>query len=115
MGNQVFEPNSLYHGAIGDAPDLMVYFGNLDWRSAGTVGHGELYLSENDTGPDDSVHSMDGVMMVYDPRRNLGAKEIQGADVQQIAPILLEALGLDAAKEGIEGHAPDGLMDYLKR
>ncbi|MGD0476652.1 MAG: alkaline phosphatase family protein [Nitrososphaerales archaeon] len=115
MGNQVFEPESLYHGAIGDKPDLMVYFGNLDWRSAGTVGHEGLYLSENDTGPDDSVHSMDGVMMMYDPRRDLGAKEIRGANVRQIAPILLGALGLDPVKEGIEGRTPDGLMDYLSR
>ena len=113
MGNQVFEPKSLYREAVGDSPDLMVYFGNLDWRSAGTVGHDGLYLSENDTGPDDSVHSMDGIMMMYDPRKNLGAKEVKGAEVRQIAPTLLGALGLDPAEEGIDVRPPAGLGEHL--
>jgi predicted AlkP superfamily phosphohydrolase/phosphomutase len=79
------------------------------------VGHGGLYLSENDTGPDDSVHSMDGVMMVYDPHRDSDAKEIHGADVLQVAPVLLRALGLDPAEEGIEERVPVGLMDYVNK
>ncbi len=114
MGNQVFEPDELYGGAVGDAPDLMVYFGDLDWRSAGTVGHGGMYLSENDTGPDDSVHSMDGVMMMYDPRRDLKAREVQGTEAGQIAPILLRAMGLDPAKEGIRDDAPEMVRQELE-
>ncbi|HOW26981.1 MAG TPA: alkaline phosphatase family protein [Elusimicrobiota bacterium] len=45
----------------GDPPDLMVSFDALSQRAAGTVGHQRLYLTENDTGPDDSVHSPDGI------------------------------------------------------
>jgi predicted AlkP superfamily phosphohydrolase/phosphomutase len=40
-------------------PDLIFYFDNLFWRSAGTIGHNTMYLSENDIVPDDSVHWMD--------------------------------------------------------
>ncbi len=113
MGNQVFEPEKLYKSTLGDKPDLMVYFGNLDWRSAGTVGHQGMYLSENDTGPDDSVHSMDGVMMMYDPRRSLKGAEVRGAEISQVAPLLLRAFGLDPAKEGIEVRPPDGMVERV--
>jgi len=94
LSNQVFEPEKLYGTPVGDKPDLMVYFDDLNWRSAGTVGHSSLYLSENDTGPDDSVHSMDGVFMLYNPKRNLGGKEVANLHIQDIGPTLLDAYGL---------------------
>ena len=93
MSNRVFEPDKLYGVAVGDKPDLMVYFDDLNWRSAGTVGHPSMYLSENDTGPDDSVHSMDGVFMAYNPRRDLGGKELRGLGAQDIGPTLLKIFG----------------------
>jgi len=100
MNNSVFEPSSLNGKAIGDKPDLMVYFDDLYWRSAGTVGHNSLYLSENDTGPDDSVHSMDGVFLMYNPRRDLGARRIEGARVEDITPTLMQLFGLEIDSAG---------------
>jgi predicted AlkP superfamily phosphohydrolase/phosphomutase len=100
MKNAVFEPLELYGEAVGDSPDLMVYFDDLNWRSAGTVGHGSLYLSENDTGPDDSVHSMDGVFMMFNPKKNLGGRSISGARIADIAPTLLRLYGLRADNLG---------------
>ena len=41
----------------GVAPDLLVYFDNLGWRSVGSFGHGDVYTFENDTGPDDANHA----------------------------------------------------------
>ncbi len=113
MDNAVFEPDTLYREATGDKPDLMVYFGRLDWRSAGTIGHEGLYLSENDTGPDDSVHSMDGIMMAYRPGRDLGGKEVRGANVLQVSPMLLRAMGLDPKREGVDTEAPSEVMEQL--
>jgi predicted AlkP superfamily phosphohydrolase/phosphomutase len=104
MSNQVFEPDRLYGTAVGDKPDLMVYFDGLDWRSAGTVGHGSLYLSENDTGPDDSVHSMDGVFMLYNPRRDLHGEEVKELRIEDIGPTLLKSYGLGYG----EGSDADG-------
>ena len=94
LANRVYEPDRLYGTAIGDKPDLMVYFDDLNWRSAGTVGHRSLYLSENDTGPDDSVHSMDGVFLMARPGRDLGGREVRGARVEDIGPTLLSIFGL---------------------
>jgi predicted AlkP superfamily phosphohydrolase/phosphomutase len=107
MLNQVFEPDKLYGTAIGDKPDLMVYFDELNWRSAGTVGHDSIYLSENDTGPDDSVHSMDGIFLMFNPQRNMNSSIIEGAKVEDIAPTLLKLFGVDgglrAEYDGMDG------------
>jgi predicted AlkP superfamily phosphohydrolase/phosphomutase len=103
MKNWTTEPSKLYGTAIGDKPDLMVYFDDLDWRSAGTVGHRSLYLFENDTGPDDSVHSMDGIFMMHRPGLNLKGREVKGAKVGEMAPTLLTLLGVDPEEEGFDG------------
>src|SRR6185436_15830258 len=67
---KVYTAEELYGKALGDKPDLMVYFDDLYWRSAGTIGHKSLYLDENDTGPDDSVHWHDGIFILYNKKKN---------------------------------------------
>lgn len=103
LENLVLSPKELYGVARGDKPDLMVYFGDLEWRSAGTVGHDSLYLFENDTGPDDSVHSMNGIFLMYNPKKDLHGKELFGAKIADIAPTLLEMYGLRPEGEGLDG------------
>jgi predicted AlkP superfamily phosphohydrolase/phosphomutase len=110
MENKVLEPANVYAQAIGDKPDLMVYFGNLDWRSAGTVGHSSLYLAENDTGPDDSVHSMDGIMLMLRPGADLRGSEVRGAKAQDIGATLLKIMGLNPSKEGFPGTPIEGVV-----
>ena len=105
MANEVYEPDKLYESATGDKPDLMVYFDDLDWRSAGTVGHDSLYLSENDTGPDDSVHSMDGVFVMDNPSRALGGREVGGLELRNIGPAILKGYGLRYEEVSINGLA----------
>jgi predicted AlkP superfamily phosphohydrolase/phosphomutase len=106
MKNKVFEPEAAYGVAVGDRPDLMVYFDELNWRSAGTVGHESNYLAENDTGPDDSVHSMNGIFLMADPKVNLGGRELRGARAVDIAPTLIDKFGIPTSElgPGLEGH-----------
>ena len=115
MKNWTTEPSKLYGTAVGDKPDLMVYFDDLDWRSAGTVGHDSLYLFENDTGPDDSVHSMDGVLMMHRPGRNLKGREVKGAKVEEMAPTLLTLLGVDPRREGFDGKMIGAVLEAADR
>ena len=68
---KVYTPYELYPEVKGDAPDLMVYFDNLSWRAAGTIGWETLYLPENDRGPDDAVHDWYGIFAVYDPEKTV--------------------------------------------
>jgi predicted AlkP superfamily phosphohydrolase/phosphomutase len=94
MPVQAFRPEKLYPVAVGDRPDLMVYFDDLRWRSAGTIGHGTLHLSENDTGPDDSVHSLDGIVVIHDPGHDRGGREVHGMGILDVAPTILALAGL---------------------
>ncbi|MFI5417604.1 MAG: alkaline phosphatase family protein [Candidatus Lutacidiplasmatales archaeon] len=109
IGADVRRPRDLYQAVNGDAPDLMVYFGDLRWRSAGTVGHPSLFLSENDTGPDDSVHSMSGVIAVADPLWSHGAP-IPEQSLIDVAPTILARLGV-AIPPGMQGRPIDLLLD----
>ena len=70
----------------------MVYFDDLYWRSAGTLGWGTMYLAENDTGPDDAVHAQHGMYIFYDPQAKVSARK--DIDITDIAPTVLKALGL---------------------
>jgi len=89
---QIIKPQEYFEEARGDYPDLMVYFDDLFWRSAGTLGYDTQYLLENDTGPDDAVHAQDGIYILYDPQ-NI-AKRRQDIDILDIAPTVLDSLGI---------------------
>ena len=41
IGTKVHKPQDVYPEVRGVAPDLIVYFGDLDWRSVGAVGNAE--------------------------------------------------------------------------
>jgi predicted AlkP superfamily phosphohydrolase/phosphomutase len=60
IGTIAHRPEELYAEARGIAPDLLVYFGDLYWRSVGQVGTGTVHVFENDTGPDDANHATKG-------------------------------------------------------
>jgi predicted AlkP superfamily phosphohydrolase/phosphomutase len=93
METRVYRPEDLYPVSVGDKPDLMVYFDDLYWRSAGTLGHGSLYLSENDTGPDDAVHAQHGIFILHDPElRPIG--QIPDVNILDIAPTVLRRMGV---------------------
>ncbi len=68
---KVYTPNELYPEVKGDPPDLLVYFDNLSWRSAGTLSWPTIYLPENDRGPDDAVHDWYGVFTIFDPEKTV--------------------------------------------
>ena len=97
----VLKPEDIYPECNGDPPDLMVYFDDLYWRSAGTMGHGRLYLPENDTGPDDAVHDKMGLYIYYDPREDLKGRA-EDLNILDVAPTLMKALGLKVP-EDMEG------------
>jgi len=102
MKNHVFEPETLYGMALGDKPDLMVYFDDLFWRSAGTVGHESIYLEENDTGPDDSVHSMEGIFLVYNPQKNEKSSTLN-VRAEDIAPTILSLFEIHDGLNNFDG------------
>lgn len=97
---RVLKPQQYFKEARGDYPDLMVYFDDLYWRSAGTLGHSTKYLLENDTGPDDAVHAQDGIYVLYDPQRRESKRK--DAHIMDIAPTVLHCMGL-SVPDDMEG------------
>jgi predicted AlkP superfamily phosphohydrolase/phosphomutase len=93
MGNKVHRPEDLYPVVNGIAPDLIAYFGDLRWRPVATMGLG-LYTFENDTGPDDANHAMDGIFVAAGPRVPLRGEQY-GSELMQIGPTILGLYGLD--------------------
>jgi predicted AlkP superfamily phosphohydrolase/phosphomutase len=77
----------------GVPPDLFVYFGDLRWRSIGTVGWSEIHRFENDMGPDDANHAAHGMFIVRHPD---GGPVGVGEEMSylDVAPTLLKLLGL---------------------
>ncbi|MHA1916655.1 MAG: alkaline phosphatase family protein, partial [Promethearchaeota archaeon] len=98
LATKVYKPEELYEIIRGDAPDLMVYFDDLNWRSAGTVGYKSMYLKENDTGPDDAVHDWYGIYIIYDPKKKIG-KDLGERNILDIAPTTLSFLRVDVCSD----------------
>ncbi len=94
MGSVAFKPEELYQEVRNVAPDLMVYFGNLRWRSIGSFGLPDLYTFENDLGPDDANHDQDGVFVLWDPRQDRGGRYAEGLQLMDVAPTVLDLMGV---------------------
>jgi predicted AlkP superfamily phosphohydrolase/phosphomutase len=92
IGTRVFRPEELWPVRNGIAPDLIVYFGNLAWRSVGSIGHGDIYTFENDTGPDDANHSAHGLFVMSGPRVSGGRRD--DLRIYDVAPTILDVFGI---------------------
>jgi predicted AlkP superfamily phosphohydrolase/phosphomutase len=99
MGSLVFKPEDLYREVRNIPPDLMVYFGNLRWRSVGSFGVPNLYTFENDIGPDDANHDQDGIFVLWDPRRNHSGRRVEGLQLMDVTPTVLELIGVSAPSD----------------
>ena len=105
IGTEVYRPEELYQDVRGVAPDLIVYFGSLYWRSVGTIGGGKLHTFENDTGPDGANHAEYGIFLLRPAGGGLsGGRRLDGAQIVDVAPTVLRLLGLPIPMD-MEGKA----------
>src|SRR6185295_11675401 len=94
LGTLVFKPQEVYQQVRNVAPDLIVHFGGLYWRSIGGVGYPSIHIQENDTGPDDCNHAQFGSFILAASNSALQG-EVEGAHIMDLAPTLLELGGYD--------------------
>jgi predicted AlkP superfamily phosphohydrolase/phosphomutase len=94
LNSLVFKPREIYRNVRNVAPDLIVHFGGLYWRSIGTVGHKAIHVQENDTGPDGCNHAQYGTFILAAPNCPLHG-EYEGAKLLDIAPTLLDLAGYE--------------------
>lgn len=94
LGNVVVKPENVYRQVNNYAPDLILYPGNLSWRSVGIVGTGEPFTYENDTGPDGANHDWDGVFILYEATKPSGGKQLTGLQLEHVAPLILDLMNV---------------------
>lgn len=99
MGTKVFKPEQIYRATNNVAPDLIVYFGDLRWRSVGSLGMGGIYTFENDTGPDDANHAQDGIFIMHGA--GVAPGERTGLQITDVGPTVLRRMGIDVPAEMI--------------
>jgi predicted AlkP superfamily phosphohydrolase/phosphomutase len=113
LNSLVFNPKEIYKNVRNIAPDLIVHFGGLLWRSIGSVGHHAIHVQENDTGPDSCNHAQHGVFILKAP--NLPANgEYEGALLLDIAPTLLDLAGYEIP-ESMQGRSLVEIMREKSR
>ncbi|WP_422930972.1 alkaline phosphatase family protein [Singulisphaera sp. PoT] len=103
IGTRVLKPESLYKVTRGEAPpDLFVYFGDLRWRSVGTLGTGEIHTFENDTGPDDANHAQNGLIILNGPTIKPHGP-VDGLQLMDVTPTILKLFGINPPAD-LQGH-----------
>ena len=96
LGTTVHKPQDVYPEIRGVAPDLLVYFGDLAWRSVGAVGNPSVYTFENDIGPDGANHDRTGVFaMAGSPGQPTG--KVDGLSLVDVGPTILSLFGIQTA------------------
>jgi predicted AlkP superfamily phosphohydrolase/phosphomutase len=104
MKTTVVRPQDIYTGPfVDDAPDLMVYMDDLNWRLGQDLGNEDLYAFDTEIGPDDSVHDYCGMIAARVP----GDTQLRLGDpshLMDVAPTVLELLGVPVP-EHMEGRS----------
>lgn len=102
LHNSVCRPAELYRRVRGIPPDLLVFFDHEQWRSIGSVGYSQPWVSANDIGLDEANHSRNGMFALRVPGRGSswcgsGGRDSgprREADILDITPTLLDLLDL---------------------
>jgi len=103
INTKVFKPEDIYTECNGIPPDLIVYYGDLFWRSIGSVGNRTIWASENDTGTDDANHSQYGIFIMRNGKSQYGVRR-EGVTLYDVAPTILNYMGVKVP-EDMEGKA----------
>ena len=76
----------------GIPPDLVVYLGDLAWRSNGSIGSGQIYSFENDTGA--RRREPHPPRSVRDGWQRGAARRVADLTIYDVAPTILAEYGL---------------------
>jgi predicted AlkP superfamily phosphohydrolase/phosphomutase len=104
LGSRAYRPQDLYREVRGVPPDLIVYFGDLYWRSVGSVGLGSIYTFANDIGPDEANHDWHGIFIMNEAGCRRGRVEPgykEGLRLYDVGPTILNLFGCAADPQAV--------------
>jgi predicted AlkP superfamily phosphohydrolase/phosphomutase len=101
IGTKVYFPEDIYKECKGTPPDMIVYLGDLNWRSAGTIGNRAIHIFENDTGPDDANHAQEGVFIWANRGKAPASEPVEKVSIYDIAPSILDFFGIEVPQDMI--------------
>jgi predicted AlkP superfamily phosphohydrolase/phosphomutase len=93
LHHQIYRATELYPDATGDVPDLLIFWGDLYWKVAGTVGYPSLYIDQDDKGLDYGVHDWNGIFVKYDPTTT-GDGHRDDLNILDVTPTILNDFGI---------------------
>jgi len=93
INTRVFKPEEIYSECRNIPPDLIVYYGDLSWRSVGSVGHNTIWTNENDTGADDANHAQHGIF-VMSGDNGYHSERRDDLKIMDVAPTVLDRMGI---------------------
>lgn len=104
LKTKAFRPEDIYTGKhVSEAPDLIVYFGDLYWRATESVGHDSIYSFETEIGPDDCVHAQKGIFILKDPEERVSGRK-ENLNIMDFAPTVLDLMGSKKVSD-MDGHS----------
>ncbi len=94
INTKVFKPEEIYSECRNIPPDLIVYYGDLAWRSIGSVGHNTIWTDENDTGLDDANHAQHGIF-VMSGNNGYHSERRDDLKIMDVAPTVLDRMRIE--------------------
>jgi predicted AlkP superfamily phosphohydrolase/phosphomutase len=86
-------PRELYRDVRGLAPELLVFFGDLDYRALSLVGTGSLFQERDDRRPDGANHDWNGIFV--EAGAGVSARgELQDLSIYDVGPTILALMGV---------------------
>jgi predicted AlkP superfamily phosphohydrolase/phosphomutase len=110
VGARAHRPRDLYRAVRGVPPDLIVYFGDLKWRSLGSVGWRETTAVEED-GLDGANHDWNGIFAMRPAGMRAGGRQLSGLRLIDIAPTILSSMQI-ARPDDIIGRPIEGASNF---
>ena len=92
IGTRAHRPEDLWRERRGIPPDLVVYFGDLAWRSNGSSATAGTARSRTTPGPDDANHDRHGLWITAGP--GVPAEHREDMSILDVAPTILRLSGL---------------------
>ncbi|HEY8427411.1 MAG TPA: alkaline phosphatase family protein [Sandaracinaceae bacterium] len=97
-GGEVIEvrahrPAELYRAVRGHPPELLVFFGDLDYRALSLVGTRSIVVDGDDRRPDGANHDWDGIFVAAGA--GVSARgELAGLSIFDVGPTILSLMGV---------------------